>query len=44
MSESSTDLKTVLSAKIPKEQERVKTFRKQHGSAKVGDVTIDMVR
>lgn len=38
-----TDLKAVLSKKIPKEQERVKNFRKQHGATKVGEVTVDMV-
>lgn len=44
LSDSSTDLKKVLAEKIPKEQERVKNFRKQHGSTKVGEVTVDMVR
>lgn len=29
--------------KIPKEQERVKNFRKAHGATKVGEVTVDMV-
>ncbi|GJQ67437.1 hypothetical protein Trydic_g8292 [Trypoxylus dichotomus] len=43
MSNSSTDLKAVLATKIPKEQEKVKKFRKQHGNTKVGDVTIDMM-
>lgn len=38
-----TDLKAILAKKIPKEQERVKNFRKQHGSTKVGEVTVDMV-
>lgn len=38
-----TDLKAVLHKKIPKEQERVKNFRKQHGATKVGEVTVDMV-
>ena len=28
---------------IPQEQKRVAEFRKQHGSFKIGDVTIDMV-
>lgn len=39
----STDLKSVLVEKIPKEQERVKNFRKAKGATKVGDVTVDMV-
>jgi citrate synthase len=38
-----TDLKAVLAKKIPIEQERVKEFRKAHGSTKVGEVTVDMV-
>lgn len=32
-----------MAAKIPKEQERVKNFRKTHGATKVGEVTVDMV-
>lgn len=32
-----------MAAKIPKEQERVKNFRKSHGATKVGEVTVDMV-
>lgn len=43
LSDASTDLKAVLAAKIPKEQERVKAFRKSHGGTKVGEVTIDMM-
>lgn len=43
LSDASTDLKKVLAEKIPKEQERVKAFRKSHGSTKVGEVTVDMV-
>lgn len=43
LSDASTDLKKVLAEKIPKEQERVKEFRKNHGSTKVGEVTVDMV-
>ncbi|KAK5646047.1 hypothetical protein RI129_004511 [Pyrocoelia pectoralis] len=43
LSDASTDLKAVLAAKIPKEQERVKAFRKSHGNTKVGEVTIDMM-
>jgi citrate synthase len=38
-----TDLRAVLSEKIPKEQERVKNFRKAHGATKVGEVTVDMM-
>lgn len=37
-------LKEVLAEKIPIEQENVKAFRKSHGSTKVGEVTVDMVR
>lgn len=43
LSDASTDLKAVLAAKVPKEQERVKNFRKTHGNDKVGEVTVDMV-
>lgn len=43
LSDASTDLKKVLSEKIPKEQERIKAFRKSHGATKVGEVTVDMV-
>ncbi|XP_074109745.1 citrate synthase [Cotesia typhae] len=43
LSAETTDLKKVLAEKIPKEQERVKNFRKQHGVTKVGEVTIDMM-
>lgn len=39
----STDLRAVLAEKIPKEQERVKQFRKECGNVKVGEVTVDMV-
>lgn len=44
LTDASTDLKKVLTDRIPKEQERVKAFRKNHGSTKVGEVTVDMVR
>lgn len=44
LTDASTDLKKVLIDRIPKEQERVKAFRKDHGSTKVGEVTVDMVR
>lgn len=40
---SEKSLKEVLVEKIPQEQETVKAFRKQHGSTKVGEVTVDMV-
>lgn len=40
----STDLRSVMAEKIPKEQERVKNFRKEFGNVKVGEVTVDMVR
>jgi citrate synthase len=39
----STDLKSILADKIPKEQERIKNFRKQYGATKVGEVTVDMM-
>jgi len=38
----STNLKEVLAAKIPVEQENVKNFRKEHGNTKIGEVTVDM--
>lgn len=28
---------------VPKEQAKVASFRKEYGSTKVGDVTVDMV-
>lgn len=43
LTDASTDLKRILAEKIPKEQERVKAFRKSHGATKVGEVTVDMV-
>lgn len=43
ISADSTNLRDVLAAKIPKEQERIKAFRKEHGSTKVGEVTVDMM-
>lgn len=43
LSDASTDLKAIMAAKIPKEQERIKNFRKQHGATKIGEVTVDMV-
>lgn len=42
-SSDSTDLKAVLADKIPKEQSRIKDFRKQYGATKVGEVTVDMM-
>lgn len=38
-----SSLKDVLAAKIPKEQERVKNFRKQYGATKTGETTIEMM-
>ncbi|XP_046803375.1 probable citrate synthase, mitochondrial [Lucilia cuprina] len=38
-----SSLRDVLASKIPAEQERVKNFRKQYGSHKMGETTIDMV-
>ncbi|XP_071450897.1 probable citrate synthase 2, mitochondrial isoform X1 [Hetaerina americana] len=43
LSAESTDLKEVLAAKIPKEQEKIKTFRQKHGATKVGEVTVNMM-
>uniref|UniRef100_A0A0K8TSU1 Citrate synthase n=1 Tax=Tabanus bromius TaxID=304241 RepID=A0A0K8TSU1_TABBR len=43
ISADSSNLREVLAAKIPKEQERVKSFRKEHGATKVGEVTVDMM-
>lgn len=39
----STDLREVMAQKIPVMQEKVKAFRKAHGSTKVGEITVDMV-
>ncbi|XP_063231750.1 probable citrate synthase 2, mitochondrial [Bacillus rossius redtenbacheri] len=41
--DSSTDLKAVLSKKVPAEQERIKAFRKNYGASKVGEVTVEMM-
>ena len=43
LTDASTDLRRILTDKIPQEQERVKTFRKSHGATKVGEVTVDMM-
>ncbi|XP_026462377.1 probable citrate synthase 2, mitochondrial [Ctenocephalides felis] len=43
LSAESTDLKAVLEKIIPREQQRVKEFRKSHGATKVGEVTVDMM-
>ena len=43
MSSESTDLREVMSAKIPAMQQEVKEFRKQHGGTVVGQITVDMV-
>jgi citrate synthase len=37
-------LKDVLANIIPPEQKRVAEFRKKHGSFKIGEVTVDMVK
>ncbi|XP_053374655.1 citrate synthase, mitochondrial-like [Mercenaria mercenaria] len=39
----STNLKAVLANQIPEKQEEVKKFRKEYGSTKVGEVTVDMM-
>ena len=38
-----TKEKEILASKIPAKQEEVKSFRKEHGKTKVGEVTVDMV-
>ncbi|XP_015155773.1 citrate synthase, mitochondrial isoform X1 [Gallus gallus] len=38
-----TNLKDVLASMIPKEQARIKSFRQQHGSTAIGQITVDMV-
>lgn len=43
ISADSTDLRAILQDKVPKEQERVKNFRKAHGATKVGEVNVDMM-
>merc|ERR1712061_633900 len=35
------DLRTTVAEKIPAAQEEVKAFRKSHGGAKIGDITVD---
>ncbi|XP_052683208.1 citrate synthase, mitochondrial-like [Crassostrea angulata] len=42
-SSSSTNLKEVLTVKIPEKQQEVIAFRKEHGKTKVGEVTVDMM-
>jgi len=37
------DLKEVLKQQIPEKQKEIIEFRKQHGSTKVGEVTVDMM-
>ncbi|XP_063878770.1 probable citrate synthase 1, mitochondrial isoform X2 [Scylla paramamosain] len=39
----STDLREVMAQKVPAMQEKVKAFRKSHGSTKVGEITVDMM-
>ena len=41
--DTSTDLKSILAAQIPKEIDRIKNFRKQYGTTKINDITVDMV-
>lgn len=43
ISADNSELKSVMAEIIPKEQERVKNFRKQYGATKVGEVTVDMM-
>lgn len=43
LSAESTNLKGILQEKIPKEQEKIREFRKKHGNTKVGEVTVDMM-
>lgn len=40
---SSTNLKEVLADYIPKHNEKVKSFRKEHGATKVGDITVEQI-
>jgi len=42
-SSESTDLKEILTNKIPEVQAEVKAFRKEHGNTKVGEITVDMM-
>ena len=35
------DLRSTVAEKIPAMQEEVKAFRKSHGSAKIGEITVD---
>ncbi|NXP42672.1 CNPY2 protein, partial [Leiothrix lutea] len=37
-----TNLKDVLATMIPKEQAKIKSFRQQHGSTAIGQITVDM--
>ncbi|KAL4717585.1 hypothetical protein ACJJTC_000734 [Scirpophaga incertulas] len=43
LSAEQTNLKSILQEKIPKEQEKIREFRKKHGATKVGEVTVDMM-
>jgi citrate synthase len=36
-------LKAVMNELVPKQQEEVKAFRKEHGGTKIGEITVDMV-
>ena len=35
------DLRSTVAEKIPAAQEEVKAFRKSHGGAKIGEITVD---
>ncbi|XP_072423129.1 LOW QUALITY PROTEIN: citrate synthase, mitochondrial [Chiloscyllium punctatum] len=41
---STTNLKDVLAEIIPKEQSRIRAFKKQHGQTVIGQINVDMVR
>lgn len=40
---SKQNLKDVLSDLVPKEQNRIKNFKQQHGKTNIGQITVDMV-
>merc|ERR1712128_96722 len=42
-SSESTDLREILTNKIPEVQAEVKAFRKEHGNTKIGEITVDML-
>lgn len=37
------NLKDVLADLVPKEQNRIKNFKQQHGKTNIGQITVDMV-